>query len=799
MIAYEPFPIANFRTGFAEAVEPWLLPKDAFQVMKNAHLYRGVVEKVNGYRLYAHMTYRVQHPMSGAIDGGNTTYTYTIAEPLASNYVYVQANTATGLESFSYSSFTLDPITNLPITMNLVSNLGGTGTVTLSTGATTVTFFNAPTLDSGYNTVIIEFDVIIGTSAIMGIKPYYRLDGTQDVIVFNQNIVGVVKPLFDAMIITQECPNVVIEVPHAVYLPSAFISGDLTTWTGTIGVMFPGTLTIQQYTLPGVPVGLPITDNGAGGLIGPTISSGQVNYSTGQITFTLINPAGATDYFDAVKGISASDGISVVLPPFSGGINNFFDLCNYLAIAPFSNFKDRPMYYSEIAPSFNINYSNVPVVGGMINFLPTNFTVKKVTTTITGVPDYDILRVLHVATYNQRIILLNIQLSATFNLALQPNYAYWSQPFKPLDYKNQIAAITIGNNLPAPTSESIRLFGLINTDMVVRFNNSERIFRYTGDTFSPFRWDQTNNIFACDTNYSDINYDTYYTSVGKPAIVGSDGVNVKRVDEIIPDFTDPTRISDQDSVPFINQTNIDMCFGERFDDLKEGWMCYRSAEGTFPQPSDNVLSFNYLDKTYAIYTFEFSCLGLGIVINNPTWGTIPTVWDDMDDTWGDYTFTATSLADLAGDHDNEVFELNTGSAMGDGVTPILFDIITKNFNPYSDEGQLVRFGYVDFFFSSDTNATVRIQFYKDDQFYVDGNGDPAGFYQETALVLNPTTSNNTLSSSKVWKRIYVGALGKEHTMRIYQNPLDFVEASIAQDVRIHAIVPYFKAAGRIFN
>ncbi len=56
MKEYQKFAISNFRTGFDEMVEPWLLPRDAYQSMINAHLYRGILEKIKGYNLFAVMS-----------------------------------------------------------------------------------------------------------------------------------------------------------------------------------------------------------------------------------------------------------------------------------------------------------------------------------------------------------------------------------------------------------------------------------------------------------------------------------------------------------------------------------------------------------------------------------------------------------------------------------------------------------------------------------------------------------------------------------------------------------------------
>jgi hypothetical protein len=150
------------------------------------------------------------------------------------------------------------------------------------------------------------------------------------------------------------------------------------------------------------------------------------------------------------------------------------------------------------------------------------------------------------------------------------------------------------------------------------------------------------------------------------------------------------------------------------------------------------------------------------------------------------------LIDLAGDQNGIEYQLGDGNSITDEdgtVIPCLFEVITKDFNPYVEAGQLARFGHVDLLVSANENTTFRVQFYVDN--LIDTNFDT--YYQETVVTLPGN------GQSKVWKRIYTGALGKCHTMRIYQNEEDFIEGDENQPVRIHAIVPYFKPAGRIFN
>jgi hypothetical protein len=762
---YTPFAISNFRTGFNESVEPWLLPRDAYQTMINANLYRGVLEKVEGYTLYAPFTYR-KVGFLGTPSGSNVFSGTLSPPPVTTNIIaYGTISVGSSVETFTYTSDASSTV------INLTGSAGGTGTINISTGAYTFTFNAAPPVNARSFAIIVYDYAPTATKAIMGIKQYIQSNGSQDVLVFDQVRVGKITSNSGVLASNSGALQAVSEIPHD-YYKSAVITGDgvNVTFTGTLVAgsrpFQPGTLVWTEYNSSGVATGSVVTDNGAGGLIGSNVTSGAINYFTGSYTITFTVAPALNNYFDSATGVYGD--------LFTGSISDFFSLTNYQYNAFFCNNVDPIFYYD----------------GTAIHYLDTNLSTKVVTSS-SGVPAYDISRCLHVFTNRERLLLI----SPVINQVPATSTIQWSVAGDPFDFTND-------ELLQASTSEPIRTIGFINSDLIVRFSNSERVFRYTADAFSPFRWDSTNNIWACDAPYSAINYDSWFSSVGKPAIVGSDGVNVSRADDIIPDFTEPTRLSQQTPVPFINQTSIQQCYGERFDDIKEGWLCYNSqpVDQSVATASDHVLAFNYLDSTYAIYQFPFSCLGFGKIINVPTWGTIFTTWDDMSDTWASYQLTSNALIDLAGDQFDKVYKLNSGNTLGDGVSPVLMSVITKNFNPFIEQGELCRLGYLDLFVSANQESKLRVQFYVNDQLYVDSNNEPAGFYQETTLTFTPTDGMSpTTDQTKVWKRIYVGSIGKSHTIRFYQNADDFTSDTLDQPIYIHAMVLYMKPAGRIFG
>ncbi len=781
MIEYQPFLISNFRTGFNEAVEPWLIPKDAFQVLNNAHLYRGVVEKIGGYSLYSRMSYRsvTNVNLTGIIDGVNRTFT-------------VQLGTIPSTDKEVISA-TVDPVTGIVerLTNNgngeYVSSISGVVVGTINyvanfpvaakpAGFITVTFATAPSLMTPaaiqYNAVILEYDSFVGSAQpIMGIKPYIGQNGVQEILIFDTRRTGKIVDLGSAISTLQEMNYGIQEIPHETQIA---LSNAQTGFNGTIGPFIrtlPGApyernqVVFKVFDNLGVLQGT-IIDNGAGVLTGALLdpaATNYINYYTGawRMTFLVAVPANYTmNFYGSVFGNY-----------WTGTFSNFFSVDNYQAKAFMTNAVDDPRYYD----------------GTSIKYLDTRIDI-----TTNQVAPFYISKVLHFVVYNNRLVMLSMYVDNVPQLSM----ARWSKIFEPLNW-------TEAEFLSAPTSDPICTYFLISTSLVVRFSASERNFTYTADAFSPFRWDPTNLMWRCDSNYGAINYDKWGSSVGLAAIVGSDGVNVTRVDEIIPDITNNARLDEQQPFPAIDQESIGQCYGQRFDSYKEGWLCYKQystadgqEEGTDNAkalPSDTVLAFNYMDSTYAVYEFPFSVLGTGKSVNSNVWENTFSKWSQSNFTWSSYSQTKNSLAELGGDQFGKVYEIGEGNSITspvDGsVIPCLMNVVTKDFNPYLEIGEQARFGYIDLLMSSNNDTAVRIQFYLNNQITPDYDT----YYQETKIQLIG------IADSKVWKRIYVNSIGKVHTIRIYQNTLDFVDDISNQPVRIHAMCPYFKQSGRVFT
>jgi hypothetical protein len=113
----------------------------------------------------------------------------------------------------------------------------------------------------------------------------------------------------------------------------------------------------------------------------------------------------------------------------------------------------------------------------------------------------------------------------------------------------------------------------------------------------------------------------------------------------------------------------------------------------------------------------------------------------------------------------------------DNGSDIELEITTGRWNPYVGEGRRADLGWVDFLVERDPDISFSVDFYM--------NQESAAYLTET---LTCDSDNNT--EDKIWLRAYCGAIADFHKMRVYHT-----ESS--QTLKIHAICPWFKPAGRM--
>ncbi|MFI0477778.1 MAG: ubiquitin-activating E1 FCCH domain-containing protein [Candidatus Rhabdochlamydia sp.] len=191
-MSYQSFLIANYSTGVDRELQPWLLPNDAFVDLLDGYVYRGVTRKRDGYSGFANgtkSTYtesRMVHqisavaPATGAINGINATYTWTLTTPVARGRVVITgSNPVQVLTDNGIGGFTGN----------------GTGTINYTTGAVSITFTLPP---AGASTVLLTYSYHQGLP-VMGEMSFYPTNNVRQLIVADTRYVNRYNPVTDRL------------------------------------------------------------------------------------------------------------------------------------------------------------------------------------------------------------------------------------------------------------------------------------------------------------------------------------------------------------------------------------------------------------------------------------------------------------------------------------------------------------------------------------------------------------------------------------------------------------------------
>lgn len=427
-------------------------------------------------------------------------------------------------------------------------------------------------------------------------------------------------------------------------------------------------------------------------------------------------------------------------PVFTGNITNFFNWTNWQAITGATSY----MYFANnndtIGRFDGAAYTSlVPVINGA-------------GTTITTCLD--------TVVYKQRLLLIRPTLSSG---GIQNQSIYWSAVQNPSLWRVDIAGQ--GGSLDAPTGDIIQSVEFLRDVLVVFFTYSTWIFRYTGNDSAPFRWDKANNSKSTNCPYASVAYDERATAQGNTGFIACDGVNVQRYDINIIDYYQ-TNISEQ----YYSQS-----FSQRYDNLNQSWTLYVSNGSdpvNFPliggvaPGSDSALVYNFLENTWATYTWSIPLTCLGIYYNQTgtTWQQLNVTpedeWQNMQETWNSYTNQKGAPILLAGDTTGHVYHMDNGQKLDDNGTPINVDIVTTRWNPIMTMGQKVQFAYIDIYY--------RIISYPDDPTPISVTLD---FYVDNTTDTEPTTTrtltlDGPVGSGYAFKRVYINIIGEFIQMEI---------------------------------
>jgi hypothetical protein len=355
--------------------------------------------------------------------------------------------------------------------------------------------------------------------------------------------------------------------------------------------------------------------------------------------------------------------------------------------------------------------------------------------------------------YKGRLIILN----STEEGASYPQRARWSAAGTYEDWNEA----TGGGYNDADTLDRIVTADYIGDDLIVFFERSVWALKYTGDSYLPFRWEQVAGTEGAYATFSVIPFSDELIALGPVRFVGTDGLNTYTVDDKIPDYA-----------LTVDQQKLSFVYGAVLEEIRQAWWLYPPPGADI---SKEALVLQYEDNSWSVFDTPFSCLGYWEELVTYTWETINKTWEEIGITWNELNqFSAGYPMTLGGGKTGEIYILNRGGT-DDGAS-ISLDIQYGWWNPFIEQAQKARLGWVDLFVTQNPDAYVTIEFYM--------NHESTPYRTETISL------KGLAGAEKVWVRVYANAVADSHSLRIHH-------ASVNQPVEIHAVVPHFKPAGPI--
>lgn len=497
-----------------------------------------------------------------------------------------------------------------------------------------------------------------------------------------------------------------------------------------------------------------IIDNGDGTLGGD--GSGSIDYETGEydVTFNASTGGAVTaDYqykpgnpIMAIYAYYGSQGSSSLLTWDTRRCNQWFPLeerfHDITEVDIWSGADDNFFWAENWADEMFVT-NNVDQIQ---RFDGSSF--QKLDVDFTGDGTNDVDSCLLIFSYKQRLILLRPQEMGD----LKPQRARWCVAGDWSDWTND-------GYVDAPTLDWIMAADFLGDDLVVFFERSIWSLKYTGDADQPFVWKKLVSTEGSYATFATTTFSDELITLGPTGLIGTDGFDVTRLDEKVPDI----------ALEF-DMEHYHVCYAAILEEEREDWVLYPQIGSTH---SDRVLSLNYIDNSWSIYDLALTCMGYWTYAADPTWDQIDQSWDELERTWDERSKQSGYPITLGGTYEGDILMLNQeGDDRGE---PIKLEIKTGRWNPFWKQGHEARLGKIEFLFTTDPGIILYIDLYTDfdtvpyktEEVALDGDGD------------------------KVWKVIYSGEVGATHQVVIRHE-------AIAQTCEIHAVVPWFKPAGRLY-
>lgn len=312
--------------------------------------------------------------------------------------------------------------------------------------------------------------------------------------------------------------------------------------------------------------------------------------------------------------------------------------------------------------------------------------------------------------YKERLVLFR----PTENGTLHPQRARWSAVNNPDDW-------TADEFVDAPTVDFIVAADFLGDDLVVWFETSIWVLKFTQSTTLPFRWEKIVDTDGASATFALNTFSNEQIGVGPTSIITTDGIDAFEINEKIPD-----------AVLEFDSENFQYIYSVLIEEEGLSLISYPKIGSSV---NDETLVLNYINNTWSKFDYGFHVYGFSTEQQDFTWDDVELTWDEIEFAWGDKSLQAGFPITLAGDATGTIYKLNDSG--GDTGSAIDFDVKTKRLNPFVKKGFKSRLGWIDILFTSDADVSLTVEFFVD--------------HHTTAYLTKTVDAVGT--GEKVWKRI----------------------------------------------
>lgn len=814
-MSYEPHLVANYKTGIQKDLQPWLIPDEAQEQILDGYVHHGVMRKREGYSPYANgirdsepwcesrIVQRVEDEATGRTNNGGVLANFTLSNiPVRRGNVTI----SDGVEDH-----TDDGEGGFPTAAG--------GAIDYVTGVISLFQFNA---NSG-NAVTATYD-FYNLEPVMMITTFINTSNIKTLLVADTkrvNRYNATTNKLDDITVTQYTGD-----SH-----DFFTSTQYPTELDTPRLLFTNNVDQIDYY-----------DGDNVGKFYPTITSSANS--------TTLNGDGTSGPYTTTLSVAAGPIMPREVSITAGGQTVYDD-----GMGNLDGDGDGTINYTTGALSVTFDAAVVVGVGNItVNFL------NSVTYVITAE---------HMFNYQDRLVLLRT--TETGGTVHPQRIRHSAVGENGDDFR---VGTTVGAAvIDIPTQYWITGAEFNRDDLIIYTERETWILKYTNNDIVPFtlhKIDGSRGNKAPRAPISYLNFTKAYSPIG---FTVTDGYQVIRNDEKIPDF----------SWEEIDQDNFDLLFSGSVSDDNNHYLIYPTTGET---ASDRILINNYDENNFSIYRLPLSCMGEFQESFDITWAELTPPeynnWNNFGNkfgTWSAISYTKDSPISLGGGQEGEIWRLNandtednllhiwdvqqnaTGpltvdfttdrhnfvvgdqiyisgtsgsteinskqalittvtdqynfTAQFDNENPasitawtengfisrvIPFEFVSKNFNPYTAQGERVRCGWVYFYVSTDlSNATdidgnkiggsLIIDVYANDTFTSTGSSPIYSTQVDFGYEAN-ISNFDSRKSLKVWRKVFINQNARFLQFRVRN-------AQAGTNIAIHGMEFGFMPGGRM--